>query len=81
MRIAHIQPSVILIPPNGWGAIEKIIWEYKMVLNQLGHVCEVVNLQDLKAEEWDVIHCHMFDQALYLAEKNIPYFYSHHDHH
>jgi len=59
MRIAHIQPSVISVPPNGWGAIEKIIWEYKMVLNQLGHVCEVVNLQDLKAEEWDVVHCHM----------------------
>ena len=81
MRIAHIQPSVISVPPNGWGAIEKIIWEYKMVLNQLGHVCEVVNLQDLKAEEWDVVHCHMFDQALWLAEQKIPYFYSHHDHH
>lgn len=81
MRIAHIQPSVISVPPNGWGAIEKIIWEYKMVLNQLGHVCEVVNLQDLKAEEWDIIHCHMFDQALWLAEQKVPYFYSHHDHH
>ena len=81
MKIAHIQPSVISIPPNGWGAIEKIIWEYKMVLNQLGHVCEVVNLQDLQPEEWDIIHCHMFDQALHLADKNIPYFYSHHDHH
>lgn len=81
MRIAHIQPSVISVPPNGWGAIEKIIWEYKIVLNQLGHICEVVNLQDLIAEEWDIVHCHMFDQALWLAEQKIPYFYSHHDHH
>lgn len=81
MRIAHIQPSIISVPPNGWGAIEKIIWEYKLVLTQLGHVCEVVNLHQLKAEEWDIIHCHMFDQALWLAERKIPYFYSHHDHH
>ena len=35
MRIAHIQPSVISIPPNGWGAIEKIIWDYKQQLEFL----------------------------------------------
>ena len=81
MKIAHIQPSVIRIPPNGWGAIEKIIWDYKQELEFLGHEVSIVNLSDLDASKFDIVHCHMFDQALHLAEKGIPYFYSHHDHH
>jgi len=81
MRIAHIQPSVIRIPPNGWGAIEKIIWDYKQELEFLGHEVSIVNLSELDPSNFDIVHCHMFDQALHLAEKGIPYFYSHHDHH
>jgi len=81
MKIAHIQPSVISIPPNGWGAIEKIIWEYKQELEKLNHTVDIVNLNDFNADTYDIVHCHMFDQALKLAERNIPYFYSHHDHH
>lgn len=81
MRIAHIQPSVISIPPNGWGAIEKIIWDYKQQLEFLGHEVSIVYLSDLDPSNFDIVHCHMFDQALHLAEQGIPYFYSHHDHH
>lgn len=81
MRIAHIQPSVISIPPNGWGAIEKIIWDYKQELEFFGHEVQIINLDELNAREFDIVHCHMFDQALYLSEQKIPYFYSHHDHH
>ena len=81
MRIAHIQPSVIRIPPNGWGAIEKIIWDYKQNLEFFGHQVDIVNIGDLDPTKYDIVHCHMFDHGLYLAENNIPYFYSHHDHH
>lgn len=81
MRIAHIQPSVITVPPNGWGAIEKIIWDYKIVLESLGHSVSIVNLYDIQPNQYDIVHCHMFDQALHLANINVPYFYSHHDHH
>lgn len=81
MRIAHIHPSVIAVPPNGWGAIEKIIWDYKIVLESLGHEVGVVPYHDFNPDEWDIVHAHLFDQALGLAQQGIPYFYSHHDHH
>jgi hypothetical protein len=28
MRITQVTPGIITIPPNGWGAVEKVIWEY-----------------------------------------------------
>ena len=28
MKVIHITPGLIQIPPNGWGAVEKIIWEF-----------------------------------------------------
>ena len=29
MRIVHVATGLITIPPNGWGAVERLIWEYK----------------------------------------------------
>ena len=81
MRIAQITPGNIPIPPNGWGAVEKIIWEYTKVLRNLGHHVEILYTDDVKRGEWDVVHVHMANLALLLKERGIPYVYSHHDHH
>jgi autotransporter strand-loop-strand O-heptosyltransferase len=81
MRIAQITPGVIPIPPNGWGAVEKIIWEYTKVLRNLGHHVEILYTDDVKQGEWDVVHVHMANLALLLKDKGIPYVFSHHDHH
>ena len=27
MKIINVTPGILPIPPNGWGAVEKIIWE------------------------------------------------------
>jgi hypothetical protein len=29
MKITQVTPGLITIPPNGWGAVEKIIWNYQ----------------------------------------------------
>ena len=81
MRIAQITPGVIPIPPNGWGAVEKIIWEYTKVLKGQGHEVEILYTDDVKKGEWDIVHVHMANLALLLKERGIPYVFSHHDHH
>ena len=81
MRIAQITPGVIPIPPNGWGAVEKIIWEYTKVLREVGHHVEILYTDDVKPGEWDVVHVHMANLALLLRDRGIPYVFSHHDHH
>ena len=81
MRIAQITPGVIPIPPNGWGAVEKIIWEYTKVLRGLGHEVEIIYTDDVRLGEWDIVHVHMANLALLLKERGIPYVFSHHDHH
>lgn len=81
MRIAQITPGVIPIPPNGWGAVEKIIWEYTKVLRSLGHHVEILYSSQVNPEEWDIVHVHMANLALELKSRGVPYIFSHHDHH
>ena len=81
MRIAQITPGVIPIPPNGWGAVEKIIWEYTKVLRSLGHHVEILYSSQVNPGDWDVVHVHMANLALDLKSRGIPYIFSHHDHH
>jgi autotransporter strand-loop-strand O-heptosyltransferase len=81
MRIAQITPGVIPIPPNGWGAVEKIIWEYTKILRSLGHHVEILYANDVNPGEWDIVHVHMANLALFLKSRGIPYVFSHHDHH
>ena len=40
MRIVHVATGLITIPPNGWGAVERLIWAYKDRLSKLGHNVE-----------------------------------------
>ena len=38
MKICQVDPACGLsIPPKGWGAIEKIVWEFKCNLEKQGH--------------------------------------------
>lgn len=81
MRIAQITPGNIPIPTDGWGAVEKVIWEYTKVLRDLGHDVEILYTDEVVKGEWDVVHVHMANLALVLKERGIPYVFSHHDHH
>lgn len=81
MRICQVTPGLMSIPPNGWGAIEKIIWEYKLSLERMGHVCDIKYLDDVKVEDYDVVHIHVANLALLAHQRNIPYVFTMHDHH
>ena len=48
MRIAQIGPGIMPIPPDGWGAVEMLIWDYYQVLTELGHEVDIINTPDRK---------------------------------
>lgn len=81
MKIAQINPGILPIPPNGWGAVEKIIWEYAQTLRESGHLVDIKYLNEVQPGEYDIVHVHMANLALELGERGIPYVFSMHDHH
>jgi glycosyltransferase involved in cell wall biosynthesis len=81
MRIVHVATGLITIPPNGWGAVERLIWEYKQGLEKLGDVVDIRYMNELEKWPDTIVHAHLANQALYCRDKGIPYVYSLHDHH
>ena len=43
MNIAFIGPGIMPIPPDGWGAVEMLIWDYATVLGELEHTGTIIN--------------------------------------
>ena len=81
MRIVQVATGLITIPPNGWGAVERLIWEYKKKLELLGNTVEIKYMNELERWPDTIVHAHLANQALYCRDRNIPYVYSLHDHH
>jgi autotransporter strand-loop-strand O-heptosyltransferase len=79
MKIINVTPGLLPIPPNGWGAVEKIIWEIHNALLDLGHDSEILYLDDIK--DYDVVHIHVANLANTAHERGIPYYFTFHDHH
>ena len=76
---ALVGPGVKSIPPDGWGAVEKLIWDYKLRLEALGHEAVVVNTTDRRAVveaigrcRPDVVHVHREDLAAAVAATGVP---------
>lgn len=81
MKIVQVHPGILPIPPNGWGAVEKIIWEYKLSLEKQGHTCDILYLNDIDPKKYDVIHIHMANLALDAHQRGMQYYFTCHDHH
>lgn len=82
LKILHIAPGGIEIPPKGWGAVEKIIWNYKTQFEKMGHQFDVGFPWDINKDNYDIIHVHMANQAIDdLYKNNKKYIFSLHDHH
>lgn len=45
MKISIIGPGIMPIPPTGWGAVEILIWDQKLALEELGHEVCIINTQ------------------------------------
>jgi len=80
MKIVNITPGIIPIPPNGWGAVEKIIWEIHQNLLELGHDSHITYLDDTPLDA-DIVHIHVANLALMARDRGIPYYFTLHDHH
>lgn len=81
MKIVQVHPGILPIPPNGWGAVEKIIWEYKLSLERQGHTCDILYLNDIDPTKYDIIHVHMANLALEAHQRGMQYYFTCHDHH
>jgi len=79
MKIVNVTPGLIPIPPNGWGAVEKIIWETHNALLELGHDSKIQYLDEVA--DYDVVHIHVANLAIMAHERGIPYYFTMHDHH
>jgi len=80
MNITNVTPGLLPIPPNGWGAVEKIIWEIHNNLLELGHDSQIKYLDQIDGTE-DVVHIHVANLANIAYERGIPYYFTLHDHH
>ncbi len=80
MKIAQINPGHMEIPPQNWGAVEKIIWHYYLELKKLGHEVDIIKMNEIQHGQYDIVHVHMWNHALDLYEKGIPYIFTFHDH-
>lgn len=81
MKIAQINPGLLPVPPNGWGAIEKIIWNYSKYLKKMGHDVDIIDISKANATDYDIVHSHVWNHCNELHYKNIPYIFTFHDHH
>jgi len=83
MKIALIGPGVLPIPPNGWGAVESIVWDYYCNLKNTDHDVIIINEKDHKTivqkinqSNIDIVHI-MYDNHInivpFLHSKNIVY--------
>ena len=79
MKIINVTPGLLPIPPNGWGAVEKIIWETHQSLLELGHDSTIAYLDDIS--EYDIVHIHVANLANLAHERGVPYYFTMHDHH
>lgn len=79
MKIINVTPGLLPIPPNGWGAVEKIIWETHKSLLKLGHDSQIKYLDDIT--DYDIVHIHVANLANLAHERGIPYYFTMHDHH
>lgn len=67
MKIQLISDGSIPVPPvDGWGALERVVWNYKQHLEKAGHDVLVSNhkesyknIQDWKNFEPDIVHNHI----------------------
>jgi len=81
MKIVHTHTGLLPIPPNGWGAIEKLIWFYHNHSLNKGYSSEIKFTDEINSNVYDVVHAHVGNLGNILHKKNIPYFFSMNDHH
>jgi len=84
MRIAQVISSNLPILPTGqrgWGATELIMDEYTKNLKKLGHEVDLLYLNNVEPQMYDIVHIHVANLCIEAHKRGIEYVYSTHDHH
>lgn len=81
MKICQVATGMIPIPNNRWGAVEKVIGHYQRYLKKDFEIVDVKYLNDVKPNEYDIVHIHMANLCLEAKKRGIKYVFSIHDHH
>ncbi len=75
MKIALIGGGRLPIPPEGWGAVENVIWNYSKYLRHLGHDVTIYNdvwihetIYEINQKDFDFVHLHWDLFCLYTAK-------------
>lgn len=65
MNIAFIGPGIMPIPPDTWGAVEMMIWDYSNILRKNGIEVDIINtpnrqeiLEKVNSKNYDTVHLH-----------------------
>jgi len=65
MKITFVGPGEINIPPNGWGALETVVWNQFVNLQKMGHTVNIINEKDtnltyqrILETQPDIVHLH-----------------------
>jgi len=65
MNIAFIGPGIMPIPPDTWGAVEMMIWDYSNILCKNGIEVDIINtpnreeiLKKVNSKNYDTVHLH-----------------------
>jgi glycosyltransferase involved in cell wall biosynthesis len=81
LHVIQVATGMISIPPNGWGAVERIIWAYQDRLQRLGHLVDIRYVNQVEKAQNTIVHTHIANLALDCKNRGIPYVFSLHDHH
>ena len=75
LKLALVGPGVMDIPPQGWGAVEMLIWDYYKVLTKSGVYVDIINTPDkatilskVNNGNYDAVHVH-YDLFVDLMDK------------
>ena len=65
MKFCLVGPGIMPIPPDGWGALERQMWDRACVLGEMDHEGDIINTPDMNEivkecleGDYDVIHVH-----------------------
>jgi len=79
MRYCLVAPGIKSVPPNGWGAVETVVWEYSQSLVSQGHEVVVINTPSeaeitnrTSREHFDVVAIH-YDVFAHIVKAVSPY--------
>lgn len=75
MKIALIGPGLKQIPPQGWGAVESLIWDYYINLKKINHQVDIINtarpneiIKVVNRGKYDIVHI-MYDDHIVIADR------------